>query len=712
MRHAVCGMQPAYLAIWTTTPWTLVANVAVCVHPELAYSLVKTEKGNLVIAKDLLSRVLGQTGIKDYKVLEEFKGSRLEGLEYLHPWLERRGRVVLGDYVSRVEGTGLVHTAPGHGEEDYLTGLKYKLDAVMPVDSRGVFDKSAGEFQGLHVHKADKLILDKLEDSGLLLFSHQVSHSYPHCWRCKDPVIFRATKQWFMKIDEHNLRQRLLEAINKDIRWVPVSGRERISAMVKLRPDWCLSRQRYWGVPIPALYCEGCGDEKLYPEIIDNFAAIAAEEGTDAWFTRDVKDFTAGFICPDCKGNKFAKANDILDVWFDSGVSHQAVLKRRKELGGSPCELYLEGSDQHRGWFQTSLIPSMAIDSQPPFKAVLTHGFVVDGEGRKMSKSLGNVISPQDIIKDYGADILRLWVASSDYNEDIRISPEILTRLSEAYRKIRNTARFILSNLYDFDPAGHKTDYKDLKKIDKWMLFKLEQALDCVTKAYENFDYRRAYKEIYNFCNEQLSMYYLDMAKGRLYTYAADSSERRAAQTVIYEILNVLVRIMAPILSFTAEEIFRHMPKDKKDNSAPSVHLVSWPQRNPVFAQDEPVKENKDIDSALAPVMELIPAVAKALEEKRGQGLIGSSFDAQIILLTNGEFYYKYLEGLKEDLPEMFKVSGVSIEIKEGLPESVSFSIQKAEGEKCVRCWNWSTAVGSDNQYPDICERCVRQIRR
>ncbi|MFH1577608.1 MAG: isoleucine--tRNA ligase [Candidatus Omnitrophota bacterium] len=717
-----------YLVIWTTTPWTLLANVAVCVHPELAYSLVKTAKGNFIIAKDLLSAALNQIGIEDYSLLKEFKGSELCGLEYEHPWIKRKGRVVLGDYVSRLEGTGLVHTAPGHGEEDYRTGLKYNLEVIMPVDTQGKFDKSTGEFHGMHVHKANPLIVEKLKGLNLLLSSMPITHSYPHCWRCKGPIVFRGTKQWFMGIDKHDLRRKLLGVIDKDIDWVPVSGKERISTMVELRPDWCLSRQRYWGVPIPALYCHGCDDEKLYPEVIRNLAKIAAKEGTDAWFIREPNEFLGnGFACPDCKGNKFSRANDILDVWFDSGVSHQAVLKKRTGLGGVPCELYLEGSDQHRGWFQSSLIPSMAIDGNPPFKTVLTHGFVVDGEGRKMSKSLGNVILPQDIIKDYGADILRLWVASSDYNEDIRISSEILSRLSEAYRKIRNTARFILSNLYDFNPDCDSTDYKDFKKLDKWILFRLESRLDKIRIAYDNFQYHKAYKGIYDFCNEELSMGYLDMVKGRLYTYAPVSLERRSAQTVIYEILNALVRVIAPILGFTAEEIWQYLPKRKKDSLVLSVHLLEWPVKNPLFAQHSPAAGVENIDSKLKYALGLIPLVAKALEEKRSQGLIGSSFDAQIILLTNMPFYYKYLEGLKGDLPEIFKVSQVLVKrdplggeaLADGVKvsggdetEGVWFQVQKAQGQKCSRCWNWRLSVGEDGAHPDICHSCIEQIKQ
>jgi isoleucyl-tRNA synthetase len=693
------GQTDTYLLIWTTTPWTLIANVAVAVHPNFIYSYVKTEKGNLILAKDLLVNVLSQGKIEKYEVIKEVKGRDLEGLFYTHPLLSRQGRVVLADYVSKEEGTGLVHTAPGHGNEDYLTGLKYKLEMVMPVDSKGNFDSSAGDFEGLNIYDANKAILEKLEKLGLLFFNAKLQHSYPHCWRCKSPVIFRATKQWFLSIEHKELRKKLLKAIQENIEWIPAGGRERIFSMVGLRPDWCLSRQRYWGVPLPALICNSCHEEFLDAKVIDNFASFVAKEGTDCWFKRNISDFLPGELkCPNCKHDTFSKGIDILDVWFDSGISCQAVLKKRKDLE-FPCALYLEGSDQHRGWFQSSLIPAMAIDDKPPFHSVLTHGHVVDSEGRKMSKSLGNVISPQDIIKDYGADILRLWVASSDYNEDIRISKEMLTRLAEAYRKIRNTARFILSNLYDFNPDLHKINYGGLKKIDQWILFKLDQVLDSVGNAYKNFEFYKAYKGIYAFCNEDLSMYYLDMVKGRLYTYRPDSVERRAAQTVIYEILNVLARMMAPILVFTAEEIWQNMPRKKNDMAIASVHLLDWPQKNPLFVQ-----QVTELDS----VMDLISEVAKALEEKRQTGLIGSSFDAEIILLTNDEFRYTYLTSLKEDLVEIFKVSQVNIVKKNNA--KLTIIIQKAKGLKCMRCWNYSISVGKNKAHPSICKRCLKAI--
>jgi len=698
-------VNDSFLVIWTTTPWTLLANVAVAVHPEFAYLYINTKKGNLIVAKELLDRFLTNSGILKHTIIKEIRGKDLEGLVYDHPFISRQGKVVLADYVCREEGTGLVHTAPGHGNEDYLTGIKYKLDIIMPVDARGIFDSSAGEFQGLHDYDANKPILEKLDKTGALLFNSSISHSYPHCWRCKSPVIFRATKQWFLSMEQNNLKDRLLEVIGKQVKWIPAGGQDRISAMIALRPDWCMSRQRYWGVPIPALICSDCKEEFLSSRLIKNFAALSAKLGTDCWFQLPIDAFVqADISCPHCQGKNFSKGTDILDVWFDSGVSWKAVLKKKKELE-FPASLYLEGSDQHRGWFQSSLIPSVCLEGQAPFKNVLTHGFVVDGDGRKMSKSSGNVISPFEIIKDYGADILRMWVASSDYNEDIRISPVILSRLSEAYRKIRNTARFILSNLYDFDPALDKAQYSDFRKIDKWILVRLNSLCVLAGRAYDDFEFQKAYKAIYDFCNEDLSMYYLDMVKGRLYTFAASSPQRRASQTALFEIINCLVRIISPILAFTAEEVWQNMPKEKKDCQVSSVHLLDWPQPYGLSEDDSSIEES------LKPVINLIPQAAKVLEEMRSRSEIGSSFDAQINILTKTQRHYTFLRSLGIELCEIFKVSQVNITIDNKCPDELSVKAAKAEGIKCLRCWNYSKETGKDKEHPLICDNCLAAIR-
>jgi isoleucyl-tRNA synthetase len=703
-------LENSYLVIWTTTPWTLIANVAVAVHPEFDYSYIKTDKGNLIIANLRLS-VLPQMGIDKYEVIKELKGKDLEGIIYDHPLGLRLGKVVLADYVSAEEGTGLVHTAPGHGAEDFQTGLKYGLDIVMPVDPRGKFDSTAGEFTGQNVYDANKSIIEKLQSRGALLLEQKITHSYPHCWRCKNPIIFRATKQWFLNIDHHDLRKNVLKAIKEEVTWIPEGGRERISAMVELRPDWCLSRQRYWGVPVPALVCQECQEEFFDTKVIEKFAQLSALEGSDCWFSRNINDFIPpGLVCPGCKkGKSFFRGADILDVWFDSGVSAQAVLKKRKELGGIPAQLYLEGSDQHRGWFQSSIIPAMAIDGKPPFESVLTHGFVVDGEGKKMSKSCGNVISPFEIIKDYGADILRMWVASSDYNEDIRISKEILIRLSEAYRKIRNTAKFILSNLYDFNPDTDQVPYGKLRKIDQWILCRMEDVRTDVESAYgtdvnPSFEFHRAYKEIYDFCNAELSMYYLDMVKGRLYTARFDSVERRAAQTAIYEVLDCLIRLMAPILVFTAEEIWQNIPKRKKDASCVSVHLLDFPQ------DDLVPRGQKNVVPELKDLIDLVPVAAKALEELRTKGQIGSSFDAQINILTKSQERYTFLQSFNTELAEIFKVSHVELIKENQLSEEIKIEAAKAEGIKCLRCWNYSSEVGKNQAHPLICDNCLKAI--
>ena len=706
--------KAVYLLIWTTTPWTLLANVAVAVHHTYKYVLVDTGKDILIIESSLSAKVLEKGGVTDYKILKEAKGDEFKGLFYTHPFdIKKDCRVITVDYVTKEDGTGLVHTAPGHGQEDFQAGHANKLEILMPVNSRGVFTDEAKEFAGQHVFKANENIINALRSRGTLLASENITHTYPHCWRCKNPVIFRATHQWFLKIDHKDLRGKLKEVIKHQVEWIPEAGIERILGMIVGRPDWCLSRQRYWGVPIPAIICKNCSKENLFPEVIERFAGIVKKEGSDAWFEKDLNEILpANFQCPDCGGKEFSKSSDILDVWFDSGVSHQAVIKPMlsKEI---PVEMYLEGSDQHRGWFQSSLIPAVAMEGKAPYKSVLTHGFVMDGQGRKMSKSLGNVISPLDVIKNSGAEILRLWVASSDYNEDIRISKEILDRLVDAYRKIRNTFRYLLGNLSDFDPNQDLVVYEKLPEVDQWALSKLSSTIKETTEAYNQYQFGKVYKSIYSFCNEALSSFYLDILKDRLYTFTSKSVERRSAQTVLYHILNYFVRVLAPVLTFTADEIFAAMPKEKSFQDVSSIHLLEWLEIPRAWS-------NPDIDEKFQSLIQLRPFVLKALEEKRRLGEIGGSLEAKVILQVASERDFQYLQKLKSDLSAIFIVSQVELNkvaaVKQGISETlfpqVHIIIEKAEGQKCGRCWNYKTSVGKSNEYPELCDRCRDIVQR
>jgi len=693
----------SFLLIWTTTPWTLLANVAVAVHPQLTYVAVEHAGASIILGKGLFEAGLKEKlGWHDATVSRTFRGADLEGLAYQHPFGLRQGRVVLADYVSQEEGTGCVHTAPGHGQEDFLTGTKYGLPVVMPVDSRGCFDTTVPHWAGQHVFKANEGIIKKLRSAGLLSAAEKVTHSYPHCWRCKSPIIFRATHQWFFKIDHAGLRQKLLDAIEKEVTWVPASGRERIAGMVALRPDWCLSRQRYWGVPIAALVCKACGAHTLDSRVVRRLAERAGREGTDAWFKTPAKDFVPPGLRCGCGAADFDAATDILDVWFDSGVSHQAVLKGNADLK-LPADLYLEGSDQHRGWFQASLIPSVAIDGHAPYRAVLTHGFVVDGEGRKMSKSLGNVIAPQEVIQEFGADILRLWVMASDYNEDVRLSQDILKNCADAYRKVRNTARFLLSNLYDFDPKKDRVALEQLLPLDRWALVRLGQTVEAADEAYASYRFYVVFQKLFSFCNEDLSSLYLDVLKDRLYTAAAASKERRCAQTVLEAVVRALAVMLAPAAPFTAEEIYRFIPEGP-ENKKESVHLEAWPstfREGAVRLQDV---------ASLDAVLSLRPAILKALEEKRGEGAIGSSLEAAVRLVLKDRQLYRHFEKHKDDLRFLFIVSAMEVACDEGLASSFALEVARAGGTKCARCWNYSDDVGKESAWPGICGRCARAI--
>jgi isoleucyl-tRNA synthetase len=652
------------------------------------------------MARDLAGKVMEAAGIKDYKIVKTVKGKALEGIECRHPFMDRISRVVLAEYVSNVDGTGCVHTAPGHGQEDYATGLRYKLPVIMPVEPTGRFDKTAGPFAGLNVFKANDKIIEHLKKTGALLGSATFTHSYPHCWRCKEPLIVRATTQWFINVDHKGLRKKTLDIIKK-VKWVPAIGQNRISAMVENRPDWCLSRQRYWGVPMPAFYCKACGTELLDADIIDRISDIFAEEGSDVWFAKSAAELLPeGAACKKCEGRQFDKETDVIDVWFDSGISHQAVLKARKELG-FPCDLYLEGSDQHRGWFQTALLTAVPIVKKAPFAQVLTHGFVVDGEGRKMSKSLGNVISPQDIIAKSGADVLRLWVSSCDYEGDVRISDEILVRIEDAYRKLRNTFKFILGNLYDFNPQTDGVEYDKLLEIDRWALSRLASLIKATDKSYGSFEFHTIYRVVYDFCTIELSSFYLDILKDRLYTFRSNGTQRRSAQTALYEILSALLKITAPILVFTSEEAWGCLAK--KAHEPEDVHLADWPDVKPQW-------QNKALDARWSQLLAVRELVLKALEEKRAQDLIGNSLEAKVTLFVGNQEHFDLLNDYTEHLSSIFIVSQAELK-KTNDDSDVRVVVEKADGKKCPRCWNYSKTVGENTTHPDICQRCIEAIR-
>lgn len=712
MPNTQCSIPNTHFIIWTTTPWTLIANVAIALHPDFEYALVEISGGafkgeNFILAKELVARVMEASLIKDYRVIKTFKGKALEGFEARHPFIDRSSKVVPGAYVTMEDGTGCVHTAPGHGQDDYHTGKRHDLPIIMPVDGRGRFDSSAGEFAGMKVHDANKPIIEKLALSGKLVKQDEVRHSYPHCWRCKKPIIFRATEQYFMKIDHGALRAKMLDVISSGIKWIPEMGRSRISSMLKNRPDWCLSRQRYWGVPIIAFYCVDCGELLLDPKTIEYVASLVEKDGADVWFQKKEEDLLPmGTICRKCGASGFKKETDILDVWFDSGVSHQVVLKGNQEMD-YPCELYLEGSDQHRGWFQAALITGMGIDAIAPYKSVLTHGFVVDGEGKKMSKSLGNVITPEQVMKKYGADILRLWVSSSDYSEDIRLSDEILRRLADAYRKIRNTYKYLLSNLYDFDPATNSVPYKKMLETDKWILSRLSAVIKTAEGHYEEYAFHKVYRDVYGFCVYEVSSVYLDILKDRMYTFKANSPERRSGQTAMFEILTALVKVLAPIIAMTTDEAWGYLSFNGKSES---IHLESWPKDNYAEWHDE------SLDRKWAGLIAVREAVLKKLEEMRESNQIGSSLEARVVLAGCDESHKKLLAGNKDILRYLFIVSDV--EIKDA-PDSdkdadpkvpVAIYIEKAKGQKCQRCWNYSELVGSIKEHPSLCERCVKAI--
>jgi isoleucine--tRNA ligase len=698
------GVDEASILIWTTTPWTLPANLGVFLHPEFDYGLYKTEKGNLVVAKDLAEDVFKTLDLS-YELLKEFKGTELEYTHYQHPFLDRKGLVMNADYVTIDAGTGAVHTAPGHGADDYNYSLKYNIGILSPVDDRGHMTKEAGKYEGMFYAKASKAIVEDLTESGHMLYHTTFVHSYPHDWRSKKPVIFRATEQWFISIDESDIRENALKAL-ENVEFVPSWGKNRIGSMLETRPDWTISRQRVWGVPIPLFYNRAT-DEVIYePEIMDRIIELVKKEGTDIWWKYEAKEIIGDELLEkyNLKDVDIRKERSIMDVWFDSGVSHRSVLVPRNLP--RPADLYLEGSDQHRGWFQSSLLTSIASTKDAPYKRILTHGFTMDGQGRKMSKSLGNTILPKDITEKYGADILRLWVSSVDYREDVRISENILQQMSDAYRRIRNTARFLMGNLNNFDYANDKVDYKDMFEIDKWAMHKLEELKEKTTEYYDKYEFYSLFQEITYFCSMEMSSFYLDIVKDRLYCEGTTSIERRSAQTVLTEVLKVLVRIISPVLSFTADEIWERIPEALKEEE--SVHLSKWIEANPEYLNEELAKKWDKI-------ARLRREVNKKLEAERQTGLIGHSLDARVLLnIANDEYSFikDYTENEVSDLFIVSQVKFVNDNLAESEIEGISISVEKASGEKCERCWKYDEEVGHDHNHSDVCPRCASVLEK
>ena len=694
-------LSKTYFVIWTTTTWTLPANVAICVGPDFEYSLIKSGDEYYVMATELAASAMEARGVTEYETLGTIMGSELEYIKCRHPFIDRISLVIVGDHVTLESGTGCVHTAPGHGVEDFVVCKNYpELPVVVPVDAHGRLTEEAGQFAGLTTEEANKPIAEHLEKTGNLFALQKIIHQYPHCWRCHKPIIFRATSQWFCSVDD--FKEDAIKA-SEDVEWYPAWGKDRLQSMIRERADWCISRQRKWGVPIPVVYCKKCGKEIIDNDIMMKVSDIFGQEGSDAWYAHDAEYFLPdGYKCPHCGAAEgFEKETDIMDVWFDSGSTHAAVLKNRDYLR-RPADVYLEGADQYRGWFQSSLLTSVAGGNGAPFKQIVTHGWTVDGEGKKMSKSLGNGIAPQDIIKQYGADILRLWVASSDYHADIRISKDILKQLSDNYRKIRNTARFCLGNLYDFDPDKDMLPNEELEELDKYALMKLDEVINTARNGYEIYEYHTAAHAIHNFCVVDMSNFYFDVLKDRLYTSVSTSKTRRAAQTVLYKILDSLTLLLTPILAFTADEIWRFMPHDKSRNP-----------ESPLF-NEIPTADFINADSSFMEKWDKIHKVRvdvqKALELARNEKKIGKSLEAHVVLGAEGELY-DFLKSVETALPEIFITSGVTVTQEkqsfDGEVEGLSVGVEPAKGEKCERCWKFSETVGSDENHPHLCAHCA-----
>ncbi|MBM4283966.1 MAG: isoleucine--tRNA ligase [Deltaproteobacteria bacterium] len=707
------GRGAVALVIWTTTPWTLPANQAIAVHPELDYAALQVNGEVLVVAADLAAGLLSYLGLTGREIWRG-PGTALQGAVCRHPWLERDSQVILADYVTLAAGSGLVHIAPGHGQEDYDSGRRYGLAPYSPVDDHGRFTSEAPEFAGQMVWAANAGIMELLQGRGALLQAEETTHSYPHCWRCKEPIIFRATEQWFISMATNGLREKALTAID-GVAWIPRWGRERIYQMVEARPDWCISRQRAWGVPIVAFHCRSCGEVLKSAEVLNSLIARMGREGADFWFASPAADLLPpGVRCQACGGADFTKETDILDVWFDSGVSWAAVLEPDPGLA-FPADLYLEGSDQHRGWFHSSLLTAVGTRGRAPYRAVLTHGFVVDGDGRKMSKSLGNVISPQEIMEAFGAEILRLWVAAEDYRDDVRVSDNILKQLGDAYRRFRNTARFMLGNLFDFDPASHWVPYDRREELDHLALSWMAQLIDRVRRAYQDYEFHLVFHRLHQFCAVELSAIYLDILKDRLYISRPDSPARRCAQSTLYDLLMDLLKLLAPILSFTAEEAWGYLPGSDRPAS---VHLAFFPQPAPGFP-DEALLAKYDL------IFKVRDEINRHLDLAKKNKVVSSSQEAKAILgvkpaaLKGGVEVVDHLRELAEYVREIKTVAQlehleiVSGPVGEGEPGPalpwLTVAIDKAPGGKCVRCWFHRPGVGDHPDHPQVCA-CCREI--
>ncbi len=705
-RAGVNSEKPLYAVIWTTTPWTIPSNLAICLNARLEYSLVEYEEEVFVVASDLLNSFIQDSELEPekIKVLGALQGAELENLRTVHPLYDRYSPIILGDHVTTDAGTGCVHTAPGHGLEDWEVGTKYGLDVLSPLDAKGYWTEQVPDLKGVKYTDGNKIVINKLLEHDALISHKEITHSYPHCWRCKNPVIYRATPQWFVKVDK--FRKEALDAIS-NVQWIPASGEQRISNMVASRSDWCISRQRTWGVPIPVFYCKDCGEVIVTPETIEHVAKIFDKETSDVWVKYDAKHLLPpGFRCPKCQNHHFLKEKDIMDVWFDSGITHRAVVeKRHEELGHPPVDLYLEGSDQHRGWFQSSLLTSVATTGIAPYLTVLTHGFVLDEEGKKMSKSLGNVVAPQDIIKYYGTDVLRLWAASVDYRNDVKIGENAVKQMVEIFKKIRNTSRFLLGNIYDFDPENDYVYYNDLKDIDKFALHKLNVLIHNVTDAFEAYEFYKYFQYLQNFAAVDLSSFYLDIVKDRLYTAGKKSLSRRACQTVLYEISQALTRMIAPVMPHQAEDIWQHTPELQK-SGLESILLADWPISNAKWHNDELEKE-------FSQILKLREIVTRAIEPLRATKRVGSSLEVAVYIQGGDK---KLLNYYADELSNIFITSQAFV--VDEAPQNVlqtyteddyTIFVTKAIGEKCERCWKYRE-LGTNGSHPTLCSECAEAL--